>query len=111
LEKTFSEKTFLDSGRSSGKPTAKMSGAFDMGAAVRVSPLIKTCRWTALLLGIWWGNKRYNQLKIVEDEKRAYNARMKPIWDEEKRVEREKNARLQLITLAKDVGVPVPKDF
>merc|ERR1711894_611303 len=61
----------------------KMS-AFDMGPAVRPSALIKTTRWSLLLVGIWYGHKRYNQLLAQEDEIRAYNARMKPIWDKEK---------------------------
>ena len=36
-----------------------MSAAFDMGPAGRVSPLVKTARWTLLIAGIWWGSKRY----------------------------------------------------
>merc|ERR1712002_279243 len=63
-----------------GINSLKMS-AFDMGPATRVSPLIKTARWSLLLLGIYWGNKRWNQLKAVEDERRAYEAKMQPIWD------------------------------
>ena len=51
---------------------------------LRVSPLIKTCRWTALLVGIWWGNKRWQANKATEDEHRAYVAKMQPIWDAEK---------------------------
>ena len=51
---------------------------------LRVSPLIKTCRWTALLVGIWWGNKRWQENKVTEDEHRAYVAKMQPIWDAEK---------------------------
>merc|ERR1712228_711371 len=59
----------------------KMAAAFDMGPAGRVSPLVKTARWTLLIAGIWWGSKRYAQLKTIEDERRAYEAKMKPIWD------------------------------
>ena len=33
--------------------------AFDMGAAVRPSGLIKTARWTLLITGIVYGYKRY----------------------------------------------------
>ena len=35
---------------------------------LRVSPLIKTGRWAALLVGIWWGNKRWQANKATEDE-------------------------------------------
>ena len=34
------------------------AGAFDMGPAGRVSPLIKTARWGLLVAGIFWGMKR-----------------------------------------------------
>ena len=46
---------------------------------LRVSPLIKTCRWGALLVGVWWGNKRWQANKATEDEHRAYVAKMQPI--------------------------------
>ena len=36
----------------------KMSGAFDMGEAVRPSALIRTARWSLLLVGIWYGARR-----------------------------------------------------
>merc|ERR1712042_110428 len=57
----------------------------DMGAAVRVSPLIKTARWSLLLLGIYWGNKRFQQLKVKEDELRAYEAKMNPFGTQKRR--------------------------
>lgn len=96
---------------------------------LRVSPLIKTCRWTALLVGIWWGNKRWQANKATEDEHRAYVAKMQPIWDAEKA---EKAAKVRplhiigyqvlnlstfqanrenMIYLAKATGTPIPPDF
>merc|ERR1712141_430171 len=54
----------------------KMS-AFDMGAAKAPSALIKTTRWSLLLVGIWYGHKRYNELKIQEDEIKANLGRRK----------------------------------
>eukprot|EP00088_Acartia_fossae_P063038 TRINITY_DN7660_c0_g2_i1.p1 TRINITY_DN7660_c0_g2~~TRINITY_DN7660_c0_g2_i1.p1 ORF type:complete len:101 (+),score=39.70 TRINITY_DN7660_c0_g2_i1:43-303(+) len=78
---------------------------------VRVSPLIKTCRWTALGLGIWWGTKRYAALKAEEDEIRAYNAKMKPIWDAEKAAKAAASNREQMIYLAKESGTPIPEGF
>lgn len=50
---------------------------------------------------------RYNANKATEDEIRAYNARMKPIWDAEKAQKAAKMNREQLITLAKEAGVKV----
>merc|ERR1712241_462502 len=88
----------------------KMS-AFDMGPAVRPSALIKTTRWSLLLVGIWYGHKRYNQLLAQEDEIRAYNARMKPIWDKEKAEKAAKLNRENMLALAKEVGVTPPPGF
>jgi len=78
--------------------------AFDMGPALRPSALIRTARWSLLLVGIWYGNKRYNQLKIQEDEIRAYNAKMKPVWDAEKAEKAAKLNRENMLILAKETG-------
>jgi len=78
---------------------------------LRVSPLIKTCRWTALLVGIWWGNKRWHANKATEDEHRAYIAKMQPIWDAEKAEKAAKANRENMIYLAKATGTPIPPDF
>merc|ERR1712241_343767 len=87
------------------------SAPFDMGPAVKVSPLIKTARWGLLIAGIVYGYKRYNVLKAREDEIAAYEAKMKPIWDAEKAAAKAKVDRANMIQLAKDVGVPVPENF
>ena len=50
---------------------------------------------------------RYNQLLVQEDEIRAYNAKMKPIWDKEKADKAAKLNRENMLTLAKEVGVTV----
>ncbi len=91
----------------------KMSGvgAFDMGPAGKVSPLIKTARWGLLLTGIWWGHKRYQINKAREEEIRAYNLKMKPVWDAEKAVESAKANREQLLYLAKETGTRIPPNF
>merc|ERR1712141_238308 len=94
----------------SGKEYLKMS-AFDMGEAVRPSALIKTARWSLLLVGVWYGARRYNQLLKQEDEIRAYNAKMNPIWDAEKAEKAAKANRENMLQLAKEVGVKVPADF
>merc|ERR1711982_90346 len=89
---------------------ARMSGAFDMGPAVKVSPLIKTARWSLLIAGVVYGYKRYNVLKAREDEIAAYEAKMKPIWDAEKAA-KAKSDRANMIQLAKDTGTPIPANF
>ena len=83
-----------------------------------------------MLVGIWWGNKRWQENKATEDEHRAYLAKMQPIWDAEKA---EKAAKVRLLTstalpltdfsflfqanrenmiyLAKATGTPIPADF
>merc|ERR1711936_1095888 len=40
-------------------------------AAKRPSPAIQTARWGALAFGIWWGNKRYHELKPQREAERA----------------------------------------
>merc|ERR1712059_116470 len=88
--------------------------SLDMSALappLRVSPLIKTARWTALIVGIWWGGKRYAANKMAEDEHRAYLAKMQPIWDAEKAAEEAKKNRETMIYLANATGTPIPADF
>merc|ERR1712241_1506353 len=87
------------------------SAPFDMGPAVKVSPLIKTARWGLLLAGVVYGYKRYNVLKAREDEIAAYEARMKPIWDAEKAAAKAKEGREQLIILAKETGTKFQTTF
>jgi len=85
--------------------------AIELGAPVRVSPLIKFSRWTALIAGIYWGSKRFAANKAAEDEVRAYNAKMQPIWDAEKKAAAEAANREQLIYLANATGTPIPEGF
>jgi len=73
--------------------------------------LIKTARWSLLLLGVYYGRKRWYQLKEVEDERRAYEAKMKPIWDAEIAAKKAKENREGMLYLAKECNVTVPKDF
>ena len=50
---------------------------------------------------------RYAQLKTIEDERRAYEAKMKPIWDAEKAVKKEAANRESMLSLAAAAGVKV----
>ena len=58
---------------------------------------------------------RFEQHKAINDEERAYNARMKPVWDAEAASIKSKKNREDMISLAKATGTPVscskPKDF
>ncbi len=58
--------------------------------------------WLAIVLDF-----RYQINKAKEDEIRAYNLKMKPVWDAEKAVEAAKANREQLIYLAKETGTKV----
>jgi len=82
-----------------------------LAAPLAPSPLIKTCRWTALAIGVWWGNKRWHANKATEDEHRAYVAKMQPIWDAEKAAAAAKANRENMIYLANATGTPIPADF
>merc|ERR1712020_670476 len=103
---SFEKKDFLRS-----NTDTKMTAAFDMGPAGRVSPLVKTARWTLLIAGIWWGAKRYSALKIVEDANRAHEAEMAPIWAAAKAKRLEEENRQNMISLAQQAGVKVPDNF
>ena len=50
---------------------------------------------------------RYTQLKTIEDERRAYELKMKPIWDAEKAAAKEAANRASMLSLAAEAGVKV----
>lgn len=50
---------------------------------------------------------RYNIHKEAADEERAYNARMKPVWDAEAAQKKAVVNREEMIKLAKETGTPV----
>ncbi|MCV4754257.1 ATP synthase subunit e, partial [Escherichia coli] len=56
---------------------------------VQVSPLIKFGRYSALILGMAYGAKRYSYLKPRAEEERRIAAEEKKRLDELKRIERE----------------------
>ncbi|KAH0516869.1 ATP synthase subunit e, mitochondrial [Microtus ochrogaster] len=56
---------------------------------VQVSPLIKLSRYSALVLGMAYGAKRYSYLKPRAEEERRVAAEKKRL-DELKRIERER---------------------
>ncbi len=54
---------------------------------------------------------RYRVNHAREEEVRAYNARMKPVWDAEKAAEAARLNREQMIYMAKQTGTPIPPNF
>jgi len=87
------------------------SNIIDLGPIGKVHPFLKASRWSLLLLGIWWGNKRWYINKEKADEEKAYIKKMQPVWDAEKKAAYDKNSREQLLILAVETGTPIPKGF
>uniref|UniRef100_A0A673HNR2 ATP synthase F(0) complex subunit e, mitochondrial n=1 Tax=Sinocyclocheilus rhinocerous TaxID=307959 RepID=A0A673HNR2_9TELE len=57
-----------------------------MSAPVQVSPLIKTARWSALLIGIIYGKRRYDHLKPIAEEERRIEEEEKKVREEKERI-------------------------
>ncbi|KAG9337930.1 hypothetical protein JZ751_027423 [Albula glossodonta] len=53
---------------------------------VQVSPLIKTARWSALIVGIIYGKKRYDYLKPIAEEERKIEEAEKKEREERERI-------------------------
>ncbi|KAM8792830.1 ATP synthase F(0) complex subunit e, mitochondrial [Eudromia elegans] len=56
---------------------------------VQVSPLIKFTRYSALLMGMIYGKKRYDYLKPIAEEERRVEAEEKRRREELERIARE----------------------
>ena len=48
----------------------KLCSFLSPGLYFKKSSHPKTARWSALIAGIWWGNKRFAENKVIEDEVR-----------------------------------------
>uniref|UniRef100_A0A3Q3GDS6 ATP synthase F(0) complex subunit e, mitochondrial n=1 Tax=Labrus bergylta TaxID=56723 RepID=A0A3Q3GDS6_9LABR len=53
---------------------------------VAVSPLIKTARWSALLLGVFYGKQRFDYLKPIAEEERRVEEAEKKLREEQERI-------------------------
>ncbi|CAI5666727.1 unnamed protein product [Oreochromis niloticus] len=53
---------------------------------VAVSPLIKTARWSALLLGVIYGKQRFDYLKPIAEEERRVEEAEKKAREEQERI-------------------------
>ncbi|KAM9735866.1 ATP synthase membrane subunit ea [Menidia menidia] len=57
-----------------------------MAPPVAVSPLIKTARWSALLLGVFYGKQRFDYLKPIAEEERRVEEAEKKVREEQERI-------------------------
>ncbi|TDH12511.1 hypothetical protein EPR50_G00047720 [Perca flavescens] len=57
-----------------------------MAPPVAVSPLIKTARYSALIAGIIYGKKRYENLKPIAAEERRIEEEEKKVREEQERI-------------------------
>ncbi|XP_034402927.1 ATP synthase membrane subunit ea [Cyclopterus lumpus] len=53
---------------------------------VAVSPLIKTARWSALLLGVFYGKQRFDYLKPIGEEEKKVEEAEKVVREEQERI-------------------------
>uniref|UniRef100_A0A8C3ICC2 ATP synthase F(0) complex subunit e, mitochondrial n=2 Tax=Chrysemys picta bellii TaxID=8478 RepID=A0A8C3ICC2_CHRPI len=65
------------------------SGFAEMVPPVQVSPLIKFTRYSALLVGMLYGKKRYDYLKPVAEEERRIESEEKKKREELERIAKE----------------------
>ncbi|KAL7641584.1 UNVERIFIED_CONTAM: hypothetical protein RMT77_007457 [Armadillidium vulgare] len=74
-----------------------------LGAPVKVSPLIKTVRWTGLVAGILYGSMHYNTLSRKEAIIREEEAKLEAIRSVERQAAKDKANREELEALAKQM--------
>ncbi|KAM3874348.1 ATP synthase membrane subunit ea [Diretmus argenteus] len=68
---------------------------------VAVSPLIKTARWSALFLGMFYGKQRFEYLKPIGAEERRIEEAEKKAREEQERIDKqlaEGNQDTQILT-------------
>uniref|UniRef100_A0A3Q3ABL0 ATP synthase F(0) complex subunit e, mitochondrial n=1 Tax=Kryptolebias marmoratus TaxID=37003 RepID=A0A3Q3ABL0_KRYMA len=57
-----------------------------MAPPVAVSPLIKTARWSALLLGMIYGKQRFDYLKPIAEEERKVEEAERKLQEQQERI-------------------------
>ncbi|XP_037548043.1 ATP synthase membrane subunit ea [Nematolebias whitei] len=62
------------------------SSDFIMAPPVVVSPLIKTTRWSALLLGLLYGKQRFDYLKPIAEEERKVEEAEKKLREQQESI-------------------------
>merc|ERR1712198_521052 len=89
-------------------PLGKMA---TLGAPVRVSPLIKFGRWTALLTGVLYGRSHFKSLQAKEVILREEEAKQAVVRNAQLEEEKKKLNREEMLYLAGQAGVKVKPDF
>ncbi|CAG2100998.1 unnamed protein product [Medioppia subpectinata] len=85
--------------------------ALELKAPVKVSPLIRFCRWSLLITGIAYGLQHNRTLTKREKEHRIQLRQKKIIWDEEQRLNKLKENRVGMLYLAKATNTKIPDNF
>ncbi|KAL1423312.1 hypothetical protein MTO96_021288 [Rhipicephalus appendiculatus] len=83
----------------------------ELAPPVSVSPFIRACRWGFLTAGIFYGAFNYGRLSRKEASIREYEAKQMEMLKGKREAEKQMKTREEMISLAKDVGVPVPPNF
>merc|ERR1712106_357081 len=79
-----------------------------LGAPLRVSPLIKTARWSFLIAGFLYGSNRNATLLVEEAAFREEDAKKQAIIDAQRADEKKAANRGEMIYMAHQAGVVVP---
>merc|ERR1711942_239018 len=82
-----------------------------LAAPLRVSPLIKTARWSFLIAGFMYGSQRNATLLVEEAAFREEEAKKQAIIDAQKAEEKKAANRTEMIYLAEQANVKVPEGF
>jgi len=83
----------------------------ELKPAVNVSPFIRFCRWSLLIVGVAYGLKHNRTLARKEKQHRVQLREKKKIWDEEQRLLKVKNNREEMLYMARETGTPIPANF
>ncbi|CAD5117510.1 DgyrCDS6278 [Dimorphilus gyrociliatus] len=71
----------------------------------QVSPVIRACRWGALLAGIAYGSYRYSYLSRKEVSIQERENKIRQEYAAKKKAEEEKKSAIEMNDLAKEAGI------
>lgn len=76
-----------------------------------ISPLIRFTRWSALALGLTYGFYHNRRLNKKEARHHEHEEKLRPAREAAAAREKMIKQREEMLTLAAQVGMPVPADF
>ncbi|OQV14488.1 hypothetical protein BV898_11330 [Hypsibius exemplaris] len=82
-----------------------------LGPPVAISPLIRFSRWAALFAGLAYGVSRTGLLEKKEERLHEIQERKRPALEAKAAKEKMARAREEMLTLSKEIGIPLPADF